>query len=749
MCYYIKQLEERIVSCEIDLLSWSERMDLVAFSNIKGEVALHRLNWTRVWCLAPPKDGELVKALSWNPDGKLIAISYNSGLIILISIETKNIVNKLEVLGGINCMEWGSEKSGNNNVKITSKDNDQSGFMKYYDNSSTFLSDPEPLASSTSFGSNSSEVETIYTILNKQSQLNMLIIGTNDGCVYISIFGCFPLIKYDLREQLGFPCSVINIHISDDLNLLYATIINEFDVVQIIIIELGIFKSHSNETFSVCCKYEHINSIVNYLENAIIAIKETCETILLEMDSKLSNYASKVPPGTLSTDFLDVLVFGAVSDLMHQFLLEDLTKKGLEKFTQTIEMSYANIQKLLLKNVTKVAQNITYHLSELRGMARFKDRYEILGLNEDKITFAILKNGEFLTKSAEMQLVINSSMANHKIFFQWLYTVIMHVTDEPIPSEMSKMSLDDLAQISEFVLNFDNINGGNNSSNSTKTGFIMERIGQYLEDSDLKVPSGIESNEWNRFLDENECLRGLDTVLNHSKTNSLIQQYNLLKESINECFDDLKYSIVKRFVIKKIVEINAEINKDNLKNFKITSVSNGFDRVSLAYLPKNSSNQGFHFLELINTYKNNEIVEINEFNIYISSLMNHEIINLQFYTSNLLSLLLQESNQNRTGVITQISTSIIREKLNQSSLNKEIFWRNLETNPTLKATEGMIAADFAVSGSRKVSIVLSDNRRKVRIYEMEADEDDEEEAEITASSIKESDISMQEEENSD
>jgi hypothetical protein len=43
-----------------------------------GEVSLHRLTWQRVWSLAAPKDKTLVTALAWRPDGKQLAIAYDS-----------------------------------------------------------------------------------------------------------------------------------------------------------------------------------------------------------------------------------------------------------------------------------------------------------------------------------------------------------------------------------------------------------------------------------------------------------------------------------------------------------------------------------------------------------------------------------------------------------------------------------------------------------------------------------------------
>lgn len=159
--------------------------------------------------------------------------------------------------------------------------------------------------------------------------------------------------------------------------MLYATVKDQFENIKIVIINTAIFKTHTKELFAVSMKHEYLNSLFSYLSNTISIIKETWENILLEMDAKLSKYASKVAEGTLATDFLDLLMFGITTEHMQEFLLHDLTKKGLEKFGQTIEMSYANIQKLLLKNVTKVGQNVTYHLAELRGMARLEYRYKV------------------------------------------------------------------------------------------------------------------------------------------------------------------------------------------------------------------------------------------------------------------------------------------------------------------------------------------------------------------------------------
>lgn len=66
-------------------------------------------------------------------------------------------------------------------------------------------------------------------------------------------------------------------------------------------------------------------------------------------------------------------------------------------------------------------------------------------------------------------------------------------------------------------------------------------------------------------------------------------------------------------------------------------------------------------------------------------------------------------------------------------------------NPKLHKNIEMAASFFAVSGSRRVSVVLAENKRKVKLFEMEAEDDEEEDADMTTSVIKE-DVSMQENE---
>ncbi|KAF2897439.1 hypothetical protein ILUMI_08739 [Ignelater luminosus] len=748
MYYAIKQLEERNVATEIDILLWSNKIDLVAFSNIKGEVSLHRLSWARAWNLAPPKEGVSVKGLAWRPDGKVLAVAYSSGEVLLINVENKSTIHKIEVAENISCIFWVSQSAENQstNQTLINDEDEQADYIKHLDLSSKYLPDLPPLSNLGPSVTNTQEENSNSNLFQEQKELNLLVIGTYDGYLHISIFGQFPCVILNLNNYLGYTCSVISVFLSNDLSLMYVTVKDDSNDIKIVLINTSLLKTHSKELFAMALKHGYLNNLITYLSNVIVPMKETWETILLEMDAKLSKYASRVPEGTLSSEFLDLLMFGITSDEMQEFLLQDLTEKGLKKFGQVMETCYANIEKLLLKLVTKAAQNITYHLAELRGMARLEHRYKVLGLSEDIITKAISANGAFLVKGGEMHQVITQFMISFKAFFRWLYTAIIHLMDIQMLPEMTKKNTQqDVNCIVEFVRNFDKIDKKNEDG---KGQFTMERLGQYLNDHKLTMLSDSNDNLWENFLTKNECIQNDPDIIKHYKSFSLIQQFKHLAASIEEIF------VIPKGLISEQVSIKNIINclNFNVEHLRITKINFDNESTLIALLNKSFPADGIYFLEIIN---GNEI-KLKCCYLYFKHAENSEnyfILDAQFYSNNALSVLLQESNVSRTGVLYQFSTVSVRDELVVLDKDLDIYKQNIPKinafdlgSAMQKYIDGMVCSQFAVSGCRRVSIVLSENRKKIRLFEMEAEEDDEEDADMT-NSARESDTSMQEENN--
>ena len=68
---------------------------------------------------------------------------------------------------------------------------------------------------------------------------------------------------------------------------------------------------------------------------------------------------------------------------------------------------------------------------------------------------ASLNAGAFLIKSLELQQVIEQSNRDFKIFWGWLYGVIVRLMDESVPDDIAAVSQQDTIYLAEFLNTFD------------------------------------------------------------------------------------------------------------------------------------------------------------------------------------------------------------------------------------------------------------------------------------------------------
>ncbi|KAH9524670.1 anaphase promoting complex subunit 4 [Bulinus truncatus] len=249
--------------------------------------------------------------------------------------------------------------------------------------------------------------------------------------------------------------------------------------------------------------------------------------------------------GSVSNDFLELLLFGTTSLELQSFLLQDLTDKGLKKLGFSIENSYCNIQKLVVRQLQRVCHNITSHLSDLHGMSQWFDRYGVLGLNPSNVHAGVQMAGAFAISASELQQVIDTSIKNFKAFFRWLYIAILRLSNENPPADISKMTQHDVQFVADFLRdNFthlveedENIQeepvGSLNSVKSVKHGFRLEKVGQYLKKEDLVQPPNYTGNPWIQFLNSTTFHKDSKILypLMHGK--SVLQGKALLDQAIS------------------------------------------------------------------------------------------------------------------------------------------------------------------------------------------------------------------------
>lgn len=304
----------------------------------------------------------------------------------------------------------------------------------------------------------------------------------------------------------------------------------------------------------------------------------------------------------------------------------------------------------------------------------------------------------------------------------------------------------------------------------------MERLGQYLVDEDLIIPPDVDNNPWAKFLEENNILANHPLIIPHFRNMSLVQQHNHLKKAIADVFVQPEASIGELFKVSKFIKCLdiPQIGEPRLTHINV--VDDG--KLLLAFLDSASPAEGFYLLEIpagkssmsrdeasarcayfyFNSPTSKVVVqEGKDAEISLSSPM--KVLDVQFYLHDVLSVLLEQNAENRSAMFVQFPMRVAMEFATSVSLQSILDGNQTEyilnfaprveatmllDSGTFRPVENMVASGFAVSGTRKVAVILSESRRKVMLFEMEVEGEEEEDDAMdgTVTNLRDSDTSV-------
>ncbi|NXT23312.1 APC4 protein, partial [Syrrhaptes paradoxus] len=437
-----RQVGEKQLPQEVVFMAWSPKRDLIALANRAGEVLLHRLaNFQRVWSLPPNENtGKEVTALAWRPDGKILAFGLtDTKRIILCDVEKPESLHSFSVDLSITYMHW---------MEVTEESSVLTSFYNAEDESNLLL--PKlPALPKKYINSNhmccvfSEEKSDEIMKLLGDVRLNALVLGGSSGFIEIYAYGMFKI-----ATVTGVAGSCRGLCLSSDLKSL--SVITEIQdssdreaeitYFQASKLDTSLLSSYLPEVTRMARKFTHISTLLQYIKLSLTCMCEAWEEILMQMDSQLTKFVQEKNTTTsVQDEFMQLLLWGKASLELQALLMNQLTVKGLKKLGQSIESSYSSIQKLVISHLQSGSEALLYHLSELKGMALWKQKYESLGLDASGIEEAITAVGSFILKANELLQVIDSSMKNFKAFFRWLYVAMLRMSEDHVLPELNKV----------------------------------------------------------------------------------------------------------------------------------------------------------------------------------------------------------------------------------------------------------------------------------------------------------------------
>lgn len=294
--------------------------------------------------------------------------------------------------------------------------------------------------------------------VGSQRELSILAVGTDQGTVVMYALGVLKCGMITLPD----PSRVVHVALASDLQFVNVVHEQAYDKFAVSTHSIEQFRTHRPQYFVLSLLYCRLVSLLKYLHECMQRMYETWEEILLEIDNKLSNYllddrrraaGEKAKEVLLADEFLELLVFGSLTDTLEKFL-HNFTDKGLKKLGLSIENTYQGMQKLIVGHLQPVNQYIFAYTHTMRAMCQWTSEFGPLGLDGDIVQQALRSIGSFHLKTIEMQQVVDHSLRNVRCFFKWLYSMMLRVHSDSVPPsqhEMCKISRRELEWVADFI----------------------------------------------------------------------------------------------------------------------------------------------------------------------------------------------------------------------------------------------------------------------------------------------------------
>ncbi|KAI1888724.1 hypothetical protein AGOR_G00171680 [Albula goreensis] len=721
-----RQVGEKQLPNPILFMVWSPKRDLIALANKAGELLLHRLaNFQRVWSLAPNENtGKEITALAWRPDGKILAFSVGDRkVVVLCDAEKAEVLHIFPVENPVSCMNW---------VDVLEESSALTTFYNSEDESNLFLPKLPTLPKSYSTTSKIFSEEKSDEIMNLlgEVRLNILVLGGSSGFVELYAYG-----MYRIATLTGVPGTCRSLCLSSDLKSLSVitdiTSTGSHPETSYIQLDTGLLSDCLAEVTRMARKFTHISTLLQYLRLSLTCMCEAWEDILMQMDLRLTKFVQEKNTSTqVQDEFLELLLWGKSSPELQALLMNQLTVKGLKKLGHSIESSYSSIQKLVISHLQSGSEALLYHLSEVRGMSLWKQKFEPLGLDSAAIEDAITAVGSFTLKANELLQVIDKSMKNFKAFFRWLY-----------------MTQKDISFVADFLAE----HFSENEELFDRKGkyFNVERVGQYLkdEDEDLVSPPNTKGNQWLSFLQESSHLKDSPLLFPSYPKKSLHYVKRLMEGAIELCLQKPAEIIGKSVKQAFSMSLYAvpERSENTPRLFELPALWND-KKASMHYavftMPEASPCQ--LYLLRRNTDPNRAVpngllaLDLGGVPSSVDAVApQYSCLDARFYDDETLTVVLRETEEEES------SGRVLAQLAIGSALNcqEEFTWdpalrldqqsgaipvQSLVLENQWRILENMKAQHVAVNGIRKVACVLSWNLRHVRVFEMDVEDEEDE-----------------------
>ncbi|OUM70451.1 hypothetical protein PIROE2DRAFT_1311 [Piromyces sp. E2] len=262
------------------------------------------------------------------------------------------------------------------------------------------------------FSNNSKLGTTLLSekIRSDDDKIDILLICDNKGHLHMSVFGLFYLGSIDINKDTKYNIKnpyIVSSYLSNDLHYISLIVISadsendilsgrlenelndcstgskEYDLKSIsnkyklykMTFDTVIIFNKKKKVKSLAIKLGNIVSHISYIYGGIKNMKSEYEgkvkitnDNLKKFSEVMEDFAVFTPP---ITEFIITFVTGLPTQSVRHYLSNELREKGLKNWERTLDVTYSNIQKLIIEFVQPGCERLLFYLSDLLGFCKW------------------------------------------------------------------------------------------------------------------------------------------------------------------------------------------------------------------------------------------------------------------------------------------------------------------------------------------------------------------------------------------
>ena len=723
-----KPSANRIVQAE-----WSPVRDLIAIVTSNGDVRLHRMYWwQKVWVITAKESH--ATCLAWKCNGKILAVGHDNGIVSLIEITKASTIHTFDCKAKITSLRWSSQKK-------------ESEMISYKDYSKPYLPEIEKEDLLKAF-------ERSKFLIPEADNYSVLTVGNNTGEVYLFIEGMFPVLEvhndnYPVKYRSN---CVVSTHLSLANGVISVICKGSaendeksgdcFYLYQFCSQLLG---SRGAELSYLSVKFIKVTNLVGLCEKVLKQMSDASEDVYLKINSKLEKLENLLAPGSsVAAEFTIAYATGQASAEMQTFLTQHLTTKGLKQIDQTVQSAYTSLHCDMKDELELLTQHLMFEFVELQGMAKWFEKFGIVGLSLESVNNSNTLLIQFIMKIQEFLKVVCDDMNNFRIFFAWLTNLVFQVSDEPNPIQFKQFSNDNYDAMLRFLeYRLRKVKKGDSY------GYDLERVSQFFKDGLLDFNENVGSNSWYDYVDSNDLLKNSPLIVKPDTEATLQELFNRFKNSFYLTYHSITTNMsdsLSSLLSTKLFRQAEEHGEECTSLFSFLEKEN---RLLLSVLACSCDSDKMFLLDMLSSTEIKTFgvaLEMNKDDSLNSSQLDKYQLTLRdakFYNQDFMTILFEEEEKTEERMVTvlaqlpfhEISSGpflMLNPELDEEGMldrQLDINWNNILHKFSEKRRMDAFRGKYlSLNGyTREVCSIVALSTRRIRIFDMTAEDDEAEE----------------------